>query len=301
MGRKEATAVNLFQLEVLVKVVDTENFTKAGEILGLTQSGVSHTISALEAELGISLLNRGRNGVTLTDAGERMIGHMRNILMDSQHLKQISAAIQGMEQGTIRIGSFPSVSAKLLPKILSQFTRLYPAISLELEEGGYQDITQWVNQGTVDVGFVSLPVTGLEVIPLLRDPLMVVLPARHPLGQEPFVDLKQVVNELFIMPKSGCEALVRATFRSAGCAPHVLFEVEDNQTIISMVEEGLGYTIVPRLTLPPAINGATIVELRPVTHRQIGLAVKSLKDSTPAVRKFIEVASSLVKQLFPNQ
>lgn len=287
--------MTLFQYEVFVKVVDTGNFTKAGEILGLSQSGVSHNISALESELGITLLNRGRNGVSLTDAGKRIIGHMRNILSESEQIKQRTAAILGIEIGKIKIGSFPSVSAKLLPGIISYFKSRYERLELELFEGSYDEITEWVENGVIDIGFVSLPVKGLETIPLLKDKLVVLLPCGHPFHNHKTLTIEKLSKEPFIMPKAGCEVLIKERFQSYGLKPNILFEVEDNQTIISMVQEGIGLTVIPQLTLPNWFTQVSTVELVPETHRNIGLAVKSIKDCTPAVKEFINASQKFVK------
>jgi DNA-binding transcriptional LysR family regulator len=286
--------MTLFQIEVFLKVVETGHFTKAGEILGLSQSGISHNISALESELGILLLNRGRSGISLTNAGEQIIGHMRNILADSEHIKQKTAAILGIEIGKIKIGSFPSVSSKLLPGIIALFKSKYPGIVLELYEGGYNDITQWVTNGVVDLGFVSLPINnGLEFIPLIKDKLVVLLPEGHPLQNHHSLNIKNIYKEPFIMPKSGCEVKVNERFHLEGLKPNVLFEVEDNQTIISMVQEGLGITVIPQLTLSKEITNVKIVELVPELYRQIGLVVKSIKECTPAVNEFIKSSQNI--------
>lgn len=98
--------MNLLQIEIFVKVVDIGNFTKAGEILAMTQSGISHNIASLESELGIKLLNRGRNGISLTDSGERIINNMRNILSEAESIKQEAASILGIQNGKINIGAF---------------------------------------------------------------------------------------------------------------------------------------------------------------------------------------------------
>jgi DNA-binding transcriptional LysR family regulator len=293
--------MTLFQYEVFVKVVDTGNFTKAGEILGLTQSGVSHNISALESELGITLLNRGRSGLSLTDAGKRIIGHMRTILLESEQIKQKTASILGIEIGKIKIGSFPSASARLLPGIISYFKSKYKGIDLELYEGSYSEITEWVEKGIIDIGFVSLPIKNLETIPLLNDRLVVLLPDGHPLQVKASIDIEQLSQEPFIMPKAGCEILLKERFHSFGVKPAIQFEVEDNQTIISMVQQGLGLTVVPQLTLPNWLTQVATVELVPETYRQIGLAVKTIKNSTPAVTEFIRAAQEFIKMNFEQK
>ncbi|WP_144554505.1 LysR family transcriptional regulator [Bacillus sp. X1(2014)] len=287
--------MTVFQYEVFLKVVDTGNFTKAGENLGLTQSGVSHNISALESELGIILLNRGRNGVSLTDAGKRMIGHMRNIVSESEQIKQKTAAILGIELGKVKIGSFPSASAKLLPGVISYFKSRYEGIELELYEGSYDKITEWVESGVVDIGFVSLPVKRLETIPLLKDKLVVLVPSGHPFHEHKSLTIEELSQVPFILPKAGCEVLIKERFQSKGLKPNIQFEIEDNQTIISMVLEGLGLTVVPRLTLPNWLTQISTVELVPETYRSIGLAVKSIKDCTPAVKEFIIASQKFVE------
>lgn len=289
--------MNLFQFEVFVQVVDTGNFTKAGEILGLTQSGVSHNISALESELGIILLNRGRNGVSLTDAGKRIISHIRNVLKESEQIKQKTAAILGMKVGKIRIGSFQSASARLLPAIISYFKSRYEGIELDLYEGGYNEITEWVENGIIDIGFVSLPVKGLETIPLLKDKLVVLLPSGHHLHEYSSLTMEQISKEPFIMPKAGCEVLIKERFQSYGLMPNIQFEVEDNQTLISMVQEGLGLTVIPQLTLPTNLTHGSTVELVPETYRYIGLVVKSIKDCTPAVKEFIKASQKFANKI----
>ena len=116
----------IFQYEVFLAVVDNGSFTKAGEKLGLSQSGVSHNISTLEMEIGLVLLHRNRNGISLTDAGARIISHIRQIVRHANLLKQEAALIKGIEIGSIKIGSFPSFSSKFLPSIISTYVRLYP-------------------------------------------------------------------------------------------------------------------------------------------------------------------------------
>lgn len=286
--------MTFFQIEVFMKVVETGNFTKAGEILGLTQSGVSYNISNLESELGIVLLNRGKNGISLTDAGERMIRHMRNILAEAEQIHQKTAAIQGLEIGKVKIGSFQSVSAKLLPGILSLFKRLHPGIEIEFYEGGYNEIAEWVGNGVVDVGFETSPISGFEFLPLFKDKLVVLVPDGHTLQHSGFLTIEHISEEPFIMQKAGCERLVKERFHSAGHKPNVQFEIEDNQTIISMVQEGIGVTIIPRLALPKNLANVSLAELVPETYRTIGLVAKSMKDCTPAVKEFIKAAQSFV-------
>ncbi len=286
--------MTLFQLHVFLAVVESGSFTKAGERIGLSQSGVSHTIAALEEDLGISLLHRSRSGIKLTEAGERIVTHVRTVLQQTEQIKQVAAQAAGLQIGTIRIGTFPSVSAKLLPGILRTYRSRYPGVEISLFEGSYPEIEEWIRAGVVDVGFTPFPVEELDAVVLAEDPLKVVLPAQHPLSEQPFLQLEQLAEEPFIMPMAGCERLVGEAFRGKGLNPDIQFEVADTSTILAMVEAGIGVTVVPELTLPRNLPNVKVVELVPQVLRRIGLAVRSQDQSPPAVKAFIAEAQKWV-------
>ncbi|NGQ94387.1 LysR family transcriptional regulator [Brevibacillus sp. SYP-B805] len=290
--------MTLLQLEVFVAVVEAGSFTKAGEKLNLSQSGVSHAIAGLEAELGISLLTRSRSGVSLTEAGEAVLVHAREVLNRLEQIRQSAAAAAGLQIGTLRVGSFPSVSAKLLPGLLRLFRDRYPGIELTLFEGSYPEIRAWIQAGAVDAAFFPYPEEGLEIVPLLEDELVVVVPDGHPCSSRSELTVGEIAAEPFIMPKAGCEVLVEAAFVNHGYAPNTRFEVADTATILAMVREGLGITVVPRLTLPDSVPGLHVCPLAPRTCRQIGLAVRSLQSPSPAAAAFLKEAQAWVNRQF---
>jgi DNA-binding transcriptional LysR family regulator len=288
--------MHVFQYQVFLSVIETKSFTKAGEKLGLTQSGVSHTISTIESELDITLLNRNRNGVSLTDAGQRILPHIRDIVHSVELLEQEAALVKELVIGKVKIGSFPSVSAKILPNIIKNFQYEYPGIDIELHEGGYDDITHWITSGVVDIGFVTLPVREFETIYLTRDHLYVLLPENHPLGTKKAISVKEIENEAFIMPKSGCDTLVRELFKKNKVNPKIKLEIGDNNTIISMVQENLGITILPELTIPKYNINIRQVPLDTNVYREIAFGLKSIKNSSPSVKKFIQRSKDLLSK-----
>lgn len=291
--------VNLLQIEIFVKVVDMGNFTKAGEILTMTQSGISHNIASLESELGITLLNRGRNGITLTDSGERIIKNMRNILSEAESIKQEAASILGIQNGKINIGSFSSFASKVLPSIISRFRGEFEGIEINFYEGSYEQITRWVEEGKVDIGFTSLshPLAHLEAIPLLRDRLVLIVPNHHHLAKNGQVKAEDLQGEAFIMPQLGCEVSVKQFLKEQEVSPNIQFNVEENQTIIAMVREGLGITIMPELALPYNLQGSIVKPLLPEPFREISIITRSKKQSLPAVKAFIKTTMDCIKEL----
>lgn len=286
----------IFQYKVFLTVVESGSFTKAGEKLGLSQSGVSHNISTLETELGILLLRRNRNGISLTDAGERVIPHIRQLIHHAKLLEQEAALIQGIEVGSIKIGTFPSFSSRFLPGLIHNFIKRFPGIQIELYEGGYDDIEEWIASGTVDIGFLTHPSREFETIHLLKDELFVLVPKNHRLNTMKIIQVESLHNESFIMPKAGCDVLIKRLFRENNVLPNVIFEIEDNNTIISMVQEGLGITIIPEMVLLQSIPSMKVIPLEKKLYREIGITIKSYKQSSPSIKKFMEIVKEHFKQ-----
>ncbi|MED4585463.1 LysR family transcriptional regulator [Brevibacillus choshinensis] len=282
--------MTLFQIEVLVAVANRGNFTRAGEDIGLSQSGVSHTIGSLEKELGISLFVRNRNGVQLTAAGEEVVASARIILQQSSRIKQIASESVGLLHTTIRIGSFPSATEHLVLPLIRALNGLYPQLETRLFEGTYPEIKEWLRTGVVDVGFTVLPEADLDGILLVKDPLKAVVTVNHPLAKEVSLTFEQLATEPFIMPMAGCELLLYDEFGKRNLKPQIKYEVVDNATILAMAEAGIGVTVVPELTLPTNLPQVKVIELAPPVYRQIGLVVRSLEDCSPAILAFLREA-----------
>lgn len=288
--------MNFFQMEVFLKVVDSGSFTRAGEQIGLTQSGVSHNITALETELNVSLLKRGRNGISLTTAGEYIIPHMRAIMQNMDNIEQKVAAMNGLEIGKLSIGSFPSFSSNYIPILFSIFKERFPNIELHLFEGSYNDIVKWVEDGVVDIGFAALPVKNVDFTHLLEDPLYAVVYNGHFFENNTRLSIENFEDEPFIMLRSGCETLIEDRFREANCKLTITYDVKDNQTVLSMVENKLGISIMPSLAIPKNHKRIRSISISTSLSRDIGLITKQKKELTPIAQEF----SRVVQNYFQN-
>ena len=286
----------LQQLRVLVAVMDLGSFTRAAKVLRMTQPGVSHTIAGLEAALGVALLERDRSGVKTTEVGGKVLYYAREVLGLVERIGLAASGTKELEHGTLRVGSFPSAAGRLLPALIGSFGRRYPGVEVVLSEGTDGQVHEWLRSGTVDVGFVTLPAGGLETVPVAEDEMLAVVPEGHPLAGEGAVGVERLAVEPFVMSKGGCEPLISAAFRSAGCVPDVRFEVRETGTILAMVGEGLGVSVVPELALPePArdLRRVRALPLDPPVRRRMALAVRSLDSASPAAAAFVEQARSL--------
>lgn len=143
--------------EVLEKTVELSSLTKAAQELGLTQSGVSHMLAAIEAELQLPLLKRTRTGARLTPEGEQMMPYIHEIVRQEKLLRQAAAALHTLVTGKIRIGTFTSVATHWLPAMMMQFQQAYPQVDFQLFNGDYHDIDTWLGAGSVDLAFTTLP------------------------------------------------------------------------------------------------------------------------------------------------
>ncbi|OZB98739.1 LysR family transcriptional regulator [Paenibacillus sp. XY044] len=293
--------MTLVKYEILGKVVETGNLTKAAEQLNLTQSAVSRAIISLEQELGIQILARGRSGVRLSHDGERLWGYMKEMIQLQANMLQEADQIKGLMRGTVTIGTFTSISIRWLPDILHRFQQKYPLIEIRLLDGHYHDIERWIAEGDADFGFVNLPSShGLETTPLIRDQMMCVLPAGHEQCTKAAISLEDIANEPFIMPAKGCDTDVRAWFDGQRAVPRVRFELEDDHAIMAMVRSGLGISILPETILASAPAGLVARPLTPEASRCIALAAVSFKKCSPAAAMAISCIVEMIGSQEPG-
>lgn len=171
--------MSLVKYEILNKVAEVSSFTKAAEALGLTQSAVSHAVSSLEKECGFALIHRSRTGVTLTSEGQTMLRAMRQVLDANELLQQEAAHILGVTRGKLRIGVISSISSNWMPEIIRIMDNQFPGIQVELREGDYYEIEQWLQSGVVDAGFLNGQKSEqFQFIELVQDPLYVSFPIK---------------------------------------------------------------------------------------------------------------------------
>ncbi|MCI0763990.1 LysR family transcriptional regulator [Bacillus sp. TL12] len=281
--------MTITQLQVFVKVVELGSFTKAARALNMTQPAVSHAISSVESELGVTLIIRDkRKGLILTDVGNRILVHFREILNGVEKVEQEVAKEKGHEVGTIRIGSFPSASAYFLPKMINIFREKYPNLELILYEGTLKEVEEWLLSRVIDVGIVILPNKEMEIVPLTKGKMVVVLRNDHPLSEKATITIQDLENEPIIICKGGYEPPIIEMFKQASVPLRIEYVVSTVRTSLNMIQEGLGLAILAELSLSDLPPNVQTRELQPQVWREIALAVPSLKESSLAVQLFIE-------------
>ena len=256
-----------------LKVFERNSFSDAARDLGYTQSAVSQMIKSLEEELGVTLLVRARAGDTVN--AYRM-------------LQSQAAGFSGLEQGTIRLGTFTSVSSYLLPPAMERFRRLHSGIRFELYQGLYYEIEDWVREGVVDFGFTDmLRTTPFPCEPSYQDTMLAVLPEGHPLGENIFIQVDELAAEPFILLEEG---------RGGGCIRDLLtrhpqinvqYRVADDYTILNQVENNLGVSILPEAVLRRSGRRVIARRLSPELQRTVGVVYKQKTGLSTAGQMFL--------------
>ena len=281
--------MNILKYMAFIKTVEYGSFTKAAEVLNYSQSGISRMINDLEKEWKITLLERNRTGVKLTSDGSRLLPYAKSLCEEYQKLQIQVDDLHGVQSGIIRIGTFSSVATHWLPNIIKAFQKDYPGIDYELLLGDYTEIEEWIAEGRVDCGFLRLPTRPeFETIYLEQDNLLAILPENHPLAKCDKVPLADLCHEPFMLLEKGAKAEISEVFERNHLTPQVHFTTWDDYAIMSMVESGLGISILPQLILKRIPYHIVAKELDVPAYRHIALALRERKTASLAVKKFLE-------------
>lgn len=286
------------QLEIFALIAELKSFTATAEKLGISQSAVSHALKSLEQQWGINLISRTQSDIELTTTGQQLLTHVKELLSISDTLEKEVAAIHGLNEGTLRIGSFgASSSIYLLPEILETFRQRYPKIEIYIDEGEDKEVAQWLLERRIEVGFLIMPDERFDTFPLIEDRFVALIPSGYPLAQQLYIDAAQLENCPFIMTMAGSRHQVELILKNFNVKPDIKFYVSQILSIVSMVHNQLGVSIVSDMVLTKELLSLypNVVKrpFKPNLKRSIGLAVKNKKHMSPAAKAFIEVAQSV--------
>ncbi|MDR9544533.1 LysR family transcriptional regulator [Acinetobacter baumannii] len=286
------------QLEIFALIAELKSFTATAEKLGISQSAVSHALKSLEQQWGINLISRSQSDIELTTTGQQLLTHVKELLSISETLEKEVAAIHGLNEGTLCIGSFgASSSIYLLPEILEAFRQRYPKIEIYIDEGEDKEVAQWLLERRIEVGFLIMPDERFDTFPLIEDRFVALIPRGYPLAHQLYIDPAQLENCPFIMTMAGSRHQVELILKNFNVKPDIKFYVSQILSIVSMVHNQLGISIVSDMVITKELLSLypNVVKrpFKPNLKRSIGLAVKNKKHISPAVKAFIEVAQEV--------
>ena len=281
--------VSIQKYLAFVETVDAGSFTRAAERLHYSQSGVSRMIRDLETEWRLTLLERGKGGVKLTSDGMKLLPLARSVCREQEKLQRQVEELSGLQAGLIRVGAPGCIASERLPAWIGEFRQTCPGIDYELLVGDRGEIEGWLLTGRVDLGIVDLPADpALDTEFLEQDPLLAVLPEGHPAAEEDVFPISDLVDLPFLLPEKEERGEVSALLESCGISPHVRLTSGDEQVILRMVEQGLGISILPSLALRGSTCRVTARRLDVPAYRNMGVALRSKKTASLAVKRFME-------------
>jgi DNA-binding transcriptional LysR family regulator len=288
--------MKLSQLRILVAVAEHETFSEAALNLDMSQSAVSHSISALEDHLGVVLFSRGRYGARLTPVGDRIVSHARTILQQADAIAREAELARGLQGGQVRIASFRSIAIHLLPDAIAEFKHRHPNIAVNLSEhDNYLQVERALREGRADIGFTLLPAADdLDTREILENAYVALFPPGFKLAGSQLT-WAELAQHPLIMPPAD-RIMMRDVYehvQSYGYQLNVVSEVETDTTIVNLVAQGLGATILPRLAAEPIPPQVQVFALPVPLGRIIGAAVLGGALHTPAVYAFLDVLKAL--------
>lgn len=277
------------KVQILLDCLNEGSMMKAAERLGYTASGLTHMMDALERELDVQIIERGRFGIRLTAAGQELLPLLERFVDTQQDLLQASHRISQANSGLIRIGSYPSIARNWLPQIISSFQEKYPAFRIEIVVRSREGCYNALKTGQVDLLFACQNEHyDYHFQPMKHDYYMAVVPKGTYHSDSGFFHIKDFERFPFLMPSFGKDKNVVMALQDNGVEPRQLSVYSDNAVIISMVNGGMGATILTELVLRGLVVQSDVFPLQPAAYRVIGLVYKRASDLTPAEKLFIE-------------
>ncbi|KKB42871.1 LysR family transcriptional regulator [Bacillus thermotolerans] len=280
-----------------IKTVETGSLTKAAEILNYTQPSISQMISSLEEEYGFPLLVRQKNGVKPTENGWKVLKPMREIQKGYERLYETVHHINGLETGTIRIGAYISITASWMPKILSDFKQLYPSIEIQLFEGNASELDHWLEEDIIDFAIGSSHNGKWDFRFLLEDPIVAIMNDQHKLAELKSFPLQAMETTDCILPYPDSLFEIHRFIKKAGIKPQMAYQIRGDETIIAMVRNNLGISLLPQLLLSNSnLENIAVKPISQPVSRNVGVLTNKTKHmQTPSITKMIQFIEDWIK------
>ena len=289
-------------LAALEVVAETGSFAQAARRLGYSQSAISVQIATLEQAAGMRLLDRpgGRRAVTPTDAGERLLRHAARAVAAMRAAEADLIALEEGEAGTPRVGTFESVGVHLFPRVMGRFVQRWPGIDLRLSEAGYDDdLRAQLLGGEVDLAFLLRSADpAVESVDVLSDPYVLLAPRRSELARaDRPIRLREIASLPLIAYRRPVEGGGEAMLRARGSAPRIVFRSDESGTVQGLVAAGIGYALVPLLTVDADDPDVAVLDVAGVPPREITLAWHADRAPTPAADAFVDVVQEVASEV----
>ena len=287
--------MNISKYKALLTAVDMGSLSGAAQKLGYTQSGLTHMMNALEDEFGFSILQRGYYGIKLTPAGERIIPRVRQLVMCEEALDNEVELVRSFGDNVLRIGAFSSMAGTWLPSIVERFNSEFPDITVNIQTGTVAELYGGLDEGRFDVCFGTKNAKyDFKWFPLEKDRFYAILPKDYSVDEDEF-HIKRFNGTKFLMPGLGFDDDISAVFSENNVRPFVTPTYVDDPAIISMVEHGLGISMLSELIIAGRTDSVKVLPIVPEASRTLSLAVKQDKVITLPLKRLVSITKDFAK------
>jgi DNA-binding transcriptional LysR family regulator len=268
--------MELFQLKYYVSIAETLSFTKAADLLHVSQPALSYQMRRLEGELGVDLFLRERRKIALTPEGEILLPLAQAVLFRADEAVRVLKEHLGFEAGEVRMGCSPSVATYAVPPMLASFRRSFPRVRVQLVEGGDLELQRGVLEGAIDFAVVTAPGSpqALEVTPLAAEDLLVVVPPGHRYASRSTIALGELAQEQFVFPSGSFNIppLIIDACRRVGFEPRVVYHAASLESVKGFVRQALGISVLPRMAVEgPGKEGLVTMGIEGGLTRELNL------------------------------
>lgn len=287
------------KLEILMTAVDLGSFSKASEVVGYTQSGLTHLVNSLEREIGLPLIKRSHNGISLTEQGKVLMPAIREFLQANTNLENKIQAITEQQTETIRVAAYASIAMHWMPEILYRFRRLCPNVDVDLRMvDNALEPFELLQEGKTDVIFASRQrYGGCEWIPLYNERMYAILPKNYPMDGRTEFPLEELEGKDFLMPYGRFDIEVHAALAKVGIRVKEQSAYVDDETVIRMVGKGLGVSMMTELMIRGRTDDVLCVPVVPNTIRELGMGLRRGEAMTESVMKLKSCVMQFVGEL----
>ena len=280
--------MNLTKYDIFFKVLETKTISQAAKELGYSQSAVSQTIKALEEELETTLFIRQKSGVVLSKDGLAYLPYLKSVQASLDNLRTKKQEMKGLNQVTLRIGTFTSVSRHLLPSLMEEFIEMYPNIQFELYQSEYTNIEQKLIEGSLDLGFTCIDaIKHVQYQELYYDEMFALVPQNHVLAKYNVLSMKQIAKYPFIQLDEGEYSLPIHMFHSLNLPVQIKHKVYDDSTILAMIRQNLGISILYQNALSD-YDDLCLIPIQENLFRHVGIAYNNYDTLSYAGKTFLD-------------
>lgn len=285
------------KLEILMTAADLGSFTKASEVVGYTQSGLTHMMDVLEKEVGFPLLHRSHSGIRLSLQGEQLMPAIREFLRANANLENQIRAIAEQKHEVIRIAAYSSIAMHWMPELLYRFRRLCPSVSVDLRMVDHAlEPFELLESGQTDMIFASRQQYDCcKWTPLYDERMYAILPRDYPLNGRSHFPVEEFAGQEFLMPYGRFDIDVRAALEPMGIKPNIQICKVDDETVIRMVGRGLGVSMMTELMIRGRTDDVLCVPVSPSAIRELGMGVHARRKMSENMQQLHDCVLSYIR------